>query len=475
MKTKSKIRVEHDTLGEVEVPADRYWGAQTQRGIENFPIGSERLPREIIRALGLVKKAAATVNAELGELDAEIAKLIVRAADEVIAGDLDDHFPLVVWQTGSGTQSNMNTNEVVANRAIELAGGQLGSKNPVHPNDHVNRGQSSNDTFPSAMHIAAVERLTHHLLPALDHLRDCLAGKAEEFGQVVKIGRTHLMDAVPLTLGQEFSGYAEQLSKGIRRVEQSLPDLFELALGGTAVGTGINTHPDFGCRTAEVLADLTDLPFVSAPNLFEAMAAHDAVVATSGALKTVAVTLMKVANDIRLLGSGPRSGLGELRLPANEPGSSIMPAKVNPTQCEAATMVAAQVLGNDAAIAVAGASGHLELNVFKPMLIHNLLQSITLLGDVCYSFADRCVAGIEPNHERIAELVERSLMLVTALNPHIGYDRAALVAKNAMAEGTTLREAAVTLGFLSGEDFDRLVRPEEMVGSRSGTIPSKPR
>ncbi len=469
------MRIEHDTLGEVAVPSGRYWGAQTQRSLENFPIGSERLPREMIRAFGLVKKAAATVNAELGELDAGVAKLIGRAADEVTAGDLDDHFPLVVWQTGSGTQSNMNANEVIANRAIELAGGELGSKNPVHPNDHVNRGQSSNDVFPTAMHIAAAERLTHHLLPALAHLRDCVVGKAEDFAQVVKIGRTHLMDAVPLTLGQEFSGYAEQLSKSIRRVEQSLPDLFELALGGTAVGTGINTHPDFGRRTAEVLADLTGLPFVSAPNYFEAMAAHDTVVATSGALKTVAVSLMKVANDIRLLGSGPRSGLGELRLPANEPGSSIMPAKVNPTQCEAATMVAAHVLGNDAAIAVAGASGHLELNVFKPMLIHNLLQSITLLGDVCYSFADRCVAGIEPDHHHIAELVDRSLMLVTALNPHIGYDRAAQVAEKALAEGTTLREAVVELGFLSGEDFDRLVRPEEMVGSRSATIPSKPR
>ena len=459
-------RIEHDTMGEVEVPADRYWGAQTARSLANFKIGDERMPREIIRALGILKLAAARSNASLGALPEDITDLITRAAGEVLDGALDDHFPLVVWQTGSGTQTNMNANEVIANRAIELAGGELGSKDPIHPNDHVNHGQSSNDTFPTAMHIAAAESLVHQLLPSASFLRDALAAKAEEFADVVKIGRTHLMDAVPLTLGQEFSGYAHQLDKDIERVERCLPDLYELALGGTAVGTGLNTHPDFPGSAAAAIAEITGLPFVSAPNFFEALAAHDAVVQTSGTLKTLAASLMKIGNDIRLLGSGPRSGIGEIILPANEPGSSIMPGKVNPTQSEALTMVAAQVIGNDVAITVGGASGHLELNVFKPMMIFNLLQSIRLLGDACRSFAENCVTGIEPDRARIAEMLERSLMLVTALNPHIGYDNAAKVAKKAHAEGITLREAAVALDLLTGEDFDRLVRPADMVGRR---------
>ncbi len=459
-------RIERDTMGEVEVPADRYWGAQTARSLQNFPIGTERMPRELIRALGILKKAAAQTNAELGVLPREKAELIVRAADEVADGRLDDHFPLVVWQTGSGTQTNMNANEVIANRAIELAGGELGSKDPIHPNDDVNKAQSSNDTFPTAMHIAACEQIVHHLVPAVAYLRDALAAKASEFDDVVKIGRTHLMDAVPLTLGQELSGYAEQLTKGLQRLDRALPDLLELALGGTAVGTGLNTHPRFATRAAERISELTGLPFSSAPNKFEALAAHDAVVAASGALKTLAASLMKIGNDIRMLGSGPRCGIGELLLPANEPGSSIMPGKVNPTQSEALTMVAAQVMGNDTAINVAGASGHFELNVFKPVMIHNLLQSVRLLGDACRSFADRCVIGIRPNRERIRELLENSLMLVTALNPHIGYDNAAAVAKKAHAEGTTLREAAVALGLMTAEEFDRAVRPEEMLGPR---------
>jgi fumarate hydratase class II len=457
-------RVERDTLGEIEVPADRYWGAQTARSLANFPIGSERMPRELIRALGILKLAAATTNSALGELPPELAEWIVRAAREVVDGTLDDHFPLVVWQTGSGTQTNMNANEVIANRAIELAGGVVGSKNPVHPNDHVNRGQSSNDTFPTAMHIAAAERTVHHLLPALRHLRDVLDGKSGEFADIVKIGRTHLMDAVPLTLGQEFSGWVHQLDKDIARVEGTLPDLYELALGGTAVGTGLNTHPEFAARAAEAIARTTGLPFRPAANFFAALASHDAVVAASGALKTTAASLMKIANDIRLLASGPRSGLGEIVLPTNEPGSSIMPGKVNPTQAEALTMVAAQVIGNDLAITTGGATGHLELNVFKPMMIHNLLQSIGLLGDAARSFADRCVHGIEPDRARIGELVERSLMLVTALNPRIGYDKAAMVAKKAHSEGITLKEAAIALGLLTAGEFDEWVRPEEMVG-----------
>jgi fumarate hydratase class II len=457
-------RIETDTMGELQVPADRYWGAQTARSLTNFPIGSERMPRAMIRALGLVKSAAARANSSLGTLDPDLADLIARAASEVIDGRLDDHFPLVVWQTGSGTQSNMNVNEVIANRAIELAGGELGSKTPVHPNDHVNRAQSSNDVFPTAMHVAAAEQLTHHLLPALHHLHSALAAKADEFADLVKSGRTHLMDAVPITLGQEFSGYARQVELGIRRIENALPDLMELALGGTAVGTGLNTHPDFAERAVAHVAEDTGLPFRPAVNRFEAMAAHDAVVASSGALKTVAASLMKVANDIRLLGSGPRTGLAELRLPANEPGSSIMPGKVNPTQAEALTMVAAQVMGNDVAINIAGASGHLELNVFKPVMIHNLLQSVQLLGDAARSFADRCVAGIEANEEQLARNLERSLMLVTALNPHIGYDNAAAIAKKAHAEGLSLRDAAIALDLLTREEFDRLIRPEAMLG-----------
>jgi fumarate hydratase class II len=469
MEVRMDTRIERDTLGEVTVPATAYWGAQTARSLANFKIGGERMPREIIRALGILKLAAARTNASLGELSPEVADLIARAAEEVVDGLLDDHFPLVVWQTGSGTQTNMNANEVIANRAIELAGGELGSKKPVHPNDHVNRGQSSNDTFPTAMHIAAAERIVHGLLPAASHLRDTLSAKADEFADVVKIGRTHLMDAVPLTLGQEFSGYAQQIDKGIARITGCLPDLYELALGGTAVGTGLNTHPDFARQAAGAIAELTGLPFVPAANYFEALAAHDAVVQTSGSLKTLAASLMKIGNDVRLLGSGPRCGIGELVLPANEPGSSIMPGKVNPTQAEALTMVAAQVIGNDTAIAVGGATGHLELNVFKPMMIFNLLQSIRLLGDACRSFADNCVAGIEADRERIAELVDRSLMLVTALNPHIGYDNAAKIAHKAHADGLTLKEAAVELGLLTAEEFDRLVRPENMVGRRDQT------
>ncbi len=457
-----KTRIEEDTMGKVEVPANRYWGAQTARSLENFKIGDERMPRELIRALGVLKLAASRSNAALGVLPEPTAELIARAAQEVIDGDLDDHFPLVVWQTGSGTQTNMNANEVIANRAIELAGGVIGSKDPIHPNDHVNRGQSSNDTFPTAMHIAAAERIVHHLLPALDHLRDSLAAKAVDFDSVVKIGRTHLMDAVPLALGDEFSAWAHQISKGIERVRAALPDLYELALGGTAVGTGLNTHPEFAVCAAAEIADITGLPFVTAPNKFEALSAHDAVVQASGALKTVAVSLIKIANDIRLLASGPRSGLAELILPANEPGSSIMPGKVNPTQCEALTMVAAQVVGNDVAISFGGSGGYLELNVFKPLMIFNLLQSIRLLGDSCRSFADNCVAGIEPDRDHIADHLERSLMLVTALNPKIGYDNAAKVAKKAHADNITLKEAAVALGFLTAEEFDRLVRPEEM-------------
>ncbi len=461
-----KTRIEADTMGEVEVPADRYWGAQTARSLANFRIGGERMPRELIRAFGILKLASARSNVALGVLDADIGELIERAAQEVIDGRLDEHFPLVVWQTGSGTQTNMNANEVIANRAIELAGGEIGSKDPVHPNDHVNRGQSSNDTFPTAMHVAAAERTVHHLLPAMAHLRDALAAKASQFDDIVKIGRTHLMDAVPLTLGDEFSAWAHQVDKDIDRVRTTLPDLYELALGGTAVGTGLNTHPDFARRAADSIAQITGLPFVPAPNFFAALAAHDAVVQASGTLKTVAVSLMKIADDIRLLGSGPRTGLAEIVLPANEPGSSIMPGKVNPTQSEALAMVAAQVMGNDVAVAVGGSGGFLELNVFKPVMIFNLLQSIRLLGDACRSFTDNCISGIEPDRGRIAELVERSLMLVTALNPKIGYDNAARVAKKAHAEGITLKSAAVQLGLLTEEEFDGLVRPEKMARPR---------
>jgi len=455
-------RIEEDSLGEVEVPADRYWGAQTARSLANFKIGDERMPRELIRALGVLKQAAAKSNAELGVLSQETGDLIVRVAQEVIDGRLDGHFPLVIWQTGSGTQTNMNANEVIANRAIEVTGGEIGSKDPIHPNDHVNRGQSSNDTFPTAMHIAAAERIVHNLIPAMTHLRDALSAKTTEFDSIVKIGRTHLMDAVPLNLGDEFSAWAHQLDKDIERVSGTLPDLYELALGGTAVGTGLNTHPQFAKRAAAEISEITNLPFVPAANFFEALSAHDAVVQASGTLKTTAVSLMKIANDIRFLGSGPRTGLAEIVLPANEPGSSIMPGKVNPTQCEALTMVAAQVMGNDVAVAIGGSGGFLQLNVFKPVMIYNLLQSIRLLGDACRSFADNCVSGIEPNRDRIADLVDRSLMLVTALNPRIGYDNAAKVAKKAHAEGITLKQAAVALGLLTTEEFYELVRPDKM-------------
>lgn len=457
-------RTESDSMGTIEVPADRYWGAQTQRSLHYFAIGQDTMPREMIRAIGILKRAAASVNRDLGKLPEKQASLILQAADEVIAGTLDDHFPLRIWQTGSGTQTNMNANEVIANRAIELAGGTLGSKTPVHPNDQVNMSQSSNDTFPTAMHVAAVEQITHRLLPMLTKLRDALAKQAEAFQDIIKIGRTHLMDAVPLTLGQEFSGYVSQLDKDVDRIYATLPDLYELAIGGTAVGTGLNTHPEFAERVAQEIAILTGLPFVSAPNKFAALAGHDAIVQTSGSLKTLACSLMKIANDIRWLGSGPRCGLGELILPANEPGSSIMPGKVNPTQCEAMTMVCAQVMGNDAAIGFAGSQGNFELNVFKPMMIFNLLNSIRLLADACSSFTDHLVVGIQPNHAQIQHFLANSLMLVTALNPHIGYDNAAKVAKKAYAENKTLREACLELELLTGEEFDRLVRPEEMVG-----------
>ena len=457
-------RTETDAMGEVQVPADKYYGAQTARSLANFRIGDDRFPRELIRALGIVKKAAALTNKELGTLAGEKTDLIVRAAQEVIEGKLDDHFPLLVWQTGSGTQTNMNTNEVIANRAIELAGGRLGTKNPVHPNDDVNRAQSSNDTFPTAMHIAAAERIHHRLLPNVQGLRNTLQAKSDAFAEIIKIGRTHLMDAVPLTLGQEFSGYVRQLDNDLRRIEVALDGLYDLALGGTAVGTGLNTHPDFAGKAAGKIAEITGLPFRSAPNKFEALAAHDAIVFASGALKTLAASLMRIANDIRWLASGPRCGIGELTLPANEPGSSIMPGKVNPTQCEAMTMVCAQVMGNDVAINIGGSSGNFELNVFKPMMIFNLLHSTRLLADVCESFNDHCAAGIEPNTKVIEQHLKNSLMLVTALNPVIGYDNAARVAKKAYAENKTLREAAVELGLLSGDEFDRAVRPEGMVG-----------
>ena len=458
------FRSEHDTMGEVKVPASAYYGAQTARSLRNFDIGVEKIPVEVLRAFGILKKAAAMVNSELGLLGRDKADLVVRACEEVIDGKLDEHFPLSVWQTGSGTQTNMNVNEVIANRAIEIAGGVLGSKTPVHPNDDVNKSQSSNDTFPTAMHIAAATAITQKLLPAVEKLAGLVQDKSRQFAGIVKIGRTHLRDAVPLTLSQEFSGYATQLERGRERISQCLPRLYELALGGTAVGTGLNTHPEFAARAAEKIADLTSLPFVSAANKFEAMAAHDTLVETSGALKTLAASLNKIANDIRWLASGPRCGIGEISLPANEPGSSIMPGKVNPTQCEAMTMVAAQVMGNDTTIAFAGASGNFELNVYKPVIIFNLLQSVRLLGDACRSFGDKCVAGITANEQIIQGYVQNSLMLVTALNPHIGYDKAAQIAKQAHAQGTTLKEAAVSLGILSAEEFDRLVVPENMTG-----------
>jgi fumarate hydratase class II len=456
-------RIETDSMGPIEVPADHYWGAQTARSLIHFAIGGDLMPPSIIHAIGILKKAAAEVNRDLGKLPEDKARLIVQAAEEVVDGTLDDEFPLRIWQTGSGTQTNMNANEVISNRAIELAGGQMGSKKPIHPNDDVNMSQSSNDTFPTAMHIAAALEITEQLLPNVARLRDALAAKSEEFQEVIKIGRTHLMDAVPMTLGQEFSGYVAQLDADLDRIRRTLPDIYELAIGGTAVGTGLNTHPEFAERAAARIAELTGLPFVSAPNKFAALASHDAIVMASGALKTLACSLMKIANDIRWLGSGPRAGLGELILPENEPGSSIMPGKVNPTQSEAMTMVCAQVMGNDVTITVAGSQGHFELNVFKPVMIANLLHSVELLADACRSFTDHCVVGIQPNHERIKHHVNSSLMLVTALSPHIGYDNAAKVAKKAHTENKTLREATTELGLLSHEDFDRHVRPEKML------------
>ena len=461
-----EVRIEADTMGELEVPADRYYGCQTARSLINFDIGQDTMPRGVVRAFGILKQAAAKVNADLGQLDPDVSKLIIAAAEEVINGSLDDHFPLRVWQTGSGTQSNMNTNEVIANRAIEMAGGVLGSKSPVHPNDHVNRAQSSNDTFPTAMHIASAESFAHDLIPNLILLRDALAIKSEEWSDIVKIGRTHLMDAVPLTLGQEVSGWVSQLDADVRRLEFALEDLHELALGGTAVGTGLNTHPEFAKRVAAAIALKTGMPFVSAPNKFAQLAAHDAVVAASGALNTLAVSLMKIANDVRWLGSGPRCGLGELSLPANEPGSSIMPGKVNPTQSEAMTMVCCQVMGNHVAITIGGSQGNFELNVFKPMMIHNLLHSAEILADSMRTFREKCIEGIVPNQEVIKNHLENSLMLVTALNNHIGYDKAAKIAKKAHEEGTTLRKAALELNYLTNEEFEQWVRPEEMTGSK---------
>ncbi|GGF17623.1 fumarate hydratase class II [Aliidongia dinghuensis] len=466
MTSETATRIETDTMGEVAVPADRYWGAQTQRSLQNFKIGGERMPAPLVRALGIQKKSAALANLALGKLDQAVADAIAKAADEVINLTLIDHFPLVVWQTGSGTQTNMNANEVISNRAIELLGGVVGSKKPIHPNDHVNYGQSSNDSFPTAMHIAAAEQVAHRLLPALKHLHQALDKKAKEFASIIKIGRTHLQDATPVTLGQEFSGYAKQVEYGIARVEATLPRLYQLAQGGTAVGTGINAAVGFAEAFAKEAAKLTGLPFVTAENKFEALAGHDALVELSGALNTIAASAMKIANDIRLLGSGPRCGFGEIHLPENEPGSSIMPGKVNPTQAEAMTMVATQVMGNHVTVTVAGSQGHFELNVFKPVIIFNVLQSIRLLADAAESFADNCVVGIEANGDRIEKLLHESLMLVTALNPHIGYDKAAKVAKKAHAEGTTLKQAAMSLGFLSDEEFDRWVRPESMLGPR---------
>lgn len=458
--------METDSMGEIEVPANCYYGAQTARSLIHFDIGTETMPRELIRGMGILKKASAMVNAELGLMSEDIKDLIAKAADEVIDGKLDDHFPLRVWQTGSGTQSNMNSNEVIANRGIELAGGVIGSKDPVHPNDHVNMGQSSNDTFPTAMHIAAVERIRDALIPSLTTLSESFRKKTIEFKDIIKIGRTHLMDATPLTLGQEFSGYTTQLEYALDRINGCMPRMYQIALGGTAVGTGLNSHRDFPVNVAKQIAEITGCPFVTAPNKFESLAAHDAIVETSGVLKTIACSLMKIANDIRWLGSGPRCGIGEITLPANEPGSSIMPGKVNPTQSEAMTMVATQVIGNDTAINFGGSSGHFELNVFKPVMIYNLLQSIRLLADSCRSFNDHCVVGIEPNKTQIDKHLNGSLMLVTALNPHIGYDNAAKVAKKAYQENTTLKESAVALGLLTAEEFDEKVRPEKMTGPK---------
>ena len=450
-------------MGEVEVPIEKYWGAQTQRSIENFPIGNDVMPLQLVRALGIQKKSAALANISLGKLDESVGQAIAEAAQEIVDGKFDDNFPLVVWQTGSGTQSNMNANEVIANRANELLGGKLGEESSVHPNDHVNRSQSSNDTFPAAMHISAVMETEDKLLPALLHFKEALGQKAETFSKIIKIGRTHTQDATPLTLGQEFSGYAAQIDASISGIKNTLPNLFQLAQGGTAVGTGLNAPIGFAEKFAEEVSNLTDKPFTTMSNKFAGLAAHDALVALSGSLNVVAVAVMKIANDIRFLGSGPRSGIGELSLPANEPGSSIMPGKINPTQCEALTMVAAEVMGNHVAVSIGGSNGHFELNVFKPMIVFNVLRSAQLLADACRSFTDRCISGIEPNLERIEELMESSLMLVTALNPHIGYDNAAKVAKKAYAEGTTLKEAAINLELLTAEEYDKWVQPENMI------------
>src|SRR6185437_9438322 len=464
--TEKKVatRTESDSMGKIEVPSDRYYGAQTARSLIHFDIGHDTMPAELIWAFGILKKAAAMVNQDLGKLSPEKAKLIVQAADEVIAGKLNDHFPLRIWQTGSGTQTNMNANEVISNRAIEIAGGVMGSKKPIHPNDDVNMSQSSNDTFPTAMHIAAASRVAEALIPSVEALRRAISAKAGHFGEVVKIGRTHLMDATPLTVAQEMSGWASLLERDVERLKQVLPGLYDLAIGGTAVGTGLNAHPEFAERAAKKIAELTKLPFRSHPNKFAALSAHDELVFASGALKTLAASLMKIANDIRWLGSGPRAGLGELLLPENEPGSSIMPGKVNPTQSEAMTMVAVQVMGNHVAVTIAGSQGQLELNVFKPVIAHNVLRSIRLLADAATSFADNCVAGIEADKARIADLMQRSLMLVTALSPHIGYAKAAAIAHRAHVNGSTLREAAIASGDISAADFDRWVRPDKMLG-----------
>ena len=458
-----QTRIEHDTMGDVEVPSQALWGAQTQRSVENFKIGTEHMPRPMIRAMGLVKKAAAQTNAELKQIPEDLSQYIVDAAEEVIAGQWDAQFPLVVWQTGSGTQSNMNTNEVIANIANQKLGNALGSQQPVHPNDHVNRAQSTNDSFPTAIHVAASLQINELLIPAVKQLRDTLAQKSQDFKDIVKIGRTHLQDATPLTLGQEFSAYVTQLDNGLKRLAQALEWLYELPLGGTAVGTGLNAHPDYAVKAAEQLAQITGLPFITAPNKFEALAGRDAAVFASGALKTLAASLNKIANDIRWLASGPRCGLGELSIPENEPGSSIMPGKVNPTQCEAMTMVVAQVMGNDTTINFAGASGNFELNVFMPVIAYNLIQSIQLLGDACNSFNEHCAVGIEPNHEKIDFFLHNSLMLVTALNPVIGYENAAKVAKTAYQQGKTLKDVAVELGLVTAEQFDEVVQPAKMV------------